>query len=300
MWHLTHGSSQTHSSSPIIVTGEKRLREDDDEDESEDDLAELGYIDKNCDQVRRQINTFIDNGGMKIGEFQKAIGTTSNSYHRFMKQNGRDKGSMSSVYVEAWKFFKRRDMKKLPMPKKQKTVKVTEVDKTKATTSNSTASQPKTTKQVSRIELDLEKIANIELAGEDNDTVPIFDSCDEIRRKIGVYMRHDGVTQAGFVRALKSQFSDPEQKVMTNQLTRFRGHKGSEGGCSSPIFYGGYVFFEKLRLAEGKPKTKHRLGMESHWDYQGMSRRDLRGGFICSADTRPFDTPFGIVFRKIR
>jgi hypothetical protein len=285
-----------HIQMPEFILGEKRPRQDEDEDNSD---LELEYLDKHCDQVRRQINTFIDNGGMKVGEFQKEIGANSNSYYRFMKQHGRDKGAGSSVYINAWKFFKRRELNKIPMPKKQKTVAVPEAGKNKTSTSDS-GPEPKSKKTASQIALDLEKIASIKLDGEENDTVPIFDSCDEIRRKIGAYMRHDGVTQAEFVRALKAQFSDPEQKLRPNQLSRFRGNNGSEGGCGSPIFYSGYVFFEKLRIADGKPKTQHRIGMEGHWKYKGMGRREPQGGYFCGPDTRPFDTPFGVEFRKIR
>lgn len=55
--------------------------------------------------------------------------------------------------------------------------------------------------------------------------------------------------------------------------------KGALTGGSSSVFYGAYVFFEKIRVAEGKPKTQHRLDMEAFWGSQGgVSRESERGG----------------------
>lgn len=55
--------------------------------------------------------------------------------------------------------------------------------------------------------------------------------------------------------------------------------KGALTGASSNVFYGAYVFFEKIRVAEGKPKTQHRLDMEAFWsDQGGVSRESERGG----------------------
>jgi hypothetical protein len=60
---------------------------------------------------RRKIRTLIDNAEMKVGEFQKEINVTSNAYSRFMGQHGPYKGSGSDVYMSAWAFFKKRELK---------------------------------------------------------------------------------------------------------------------------------------------------------------------------------------------
>ena len=51
-----------------------------------------------CDAVRSKIRNFLASGEMKVGEFQKTIGTNSNTYGGFMRQNGAYKGSGSTVY----------------------------------------------------------------------------------------------------------------------------------------------------------------------------------------------------------
>lgn len=219
----------------------------DDEGSDDDDDFNLAP-DKNANQVRRQITTFLDSGAMKVGEFQKAIDVGSVGYYRFMKQNGPTKGMGSDVYYNAWKFFKKRELRGVKMPrKKQKTV--------------TDASGKK--KEVPAHE----DISGIHLEGEDEDDVPVYDSCDEIRRKINAYLKQDGVTQAAFLRELLAQFhADKKPKgIQSSQLQKFRSQSGPNAGNTSSVFYSAYIFFEKLRLAQGKPKSSHRLDMEEAW-----------------------------------
>lgn len=112
-------------------------------------------------------------------------------------------------------------------------------------------------------------ISEIFLPGEQDDTVQIYDTCDEIRKKIAAYMRKDGITQASLLRELQAQFhtSRAPSRMQSSQLTAFRSKKGPSMGNTSSIFYSAYVFFEKLRIKENKPKSKHRLDMENAWPH---------------------------------
>lgn len=57
------------------------------------------------------------------------------------------------------------------------------------------------------------------------------------------------------------------------------GYKGPDTGNTSCVFYAAYVFFEKLRIVESKPKSKHREEMESIWGGKGGfdTTRNQRG-----------------------
>jgi hypothetical protein len=48
--------------------------------------------------------------------------------------------------------------------------------------------------------------------------------------------------------------------------------KGTQSmkGAEKPIFYGAYVYFEKLRIKEGKKKGKKREEMEKIWAPNGV------------------------------
>jgi len=215
------------------------LRADDGDDDDDEDEE----FDWTCDQVRRKITQFIESGEMKVTEFQKTIHANSNSYGRFMKLKGPWKGIDNSTMSGAYKFFKKREREGKAMPKKRKTATVAAAP---------TPDHPEPY-----------------LDGEENDSVEIYDSCDEIRRKISAHLRKPGVTQAQFLRDIAAQFKSTAVKIQSKQLNDFRAKSGADAGNTSRVFYGSYVYFEKLRLKEGKPKSKHRTEMEDIWGKTG-------------------------------
>jgi hypothetical protein len=77
------------------------------------------------------------------------------------------------------------------------------------------------------------------------------------------------VTQAQFLRDIAAQYHTTERKIQSKQLTDFRSKKGPEAGCTSVVFYGSYIFFEKMRLKEGKPKTAARKKCEEMFGPSG-------------------------------
>lgn len=106
-------------------------------------------------------------------------------------------------------------------------------------------------------------ISDIHFHDEKTDNVPVFDSADEIRKKINAHLKTPGLTQAQFCRDLFAQLQAPTCKaIQSKQLADFRAKKGPLSGCTSSVCYTAYVLFEKIRLAKGKPKSAHRLEME--------------------------------------
>jgi len=108
-------------------------------------------------------------------------------------------------------------------------------------------------------------VSGIELEGEEDEAVEVYDTCDELRKKIRAHLKEPGVTQAGFLREIAKTFSDG-RKLSSQQLTQFLGKKGPSAGNASGVFYAGYVYFEKLRIKQKKKKSKFREEMEDIWD----------------------------------
>jgi hypothetical protein len=52
------------------------------------------------------------------------------------------------------------------------------------------------------------------------------------------------------------------KNIQSKVLRDFLDKKGASAGNTSSAFYASYVFFEKMRLKDGKGKSKHRLEME--------------------------------------
>ncbi len=210
-------------------------------EEIDSDDDRLFYITDNPDQVRRKIRAFLNAGEMKVGEFQRALGVSSNAYARFMGQNGPTKGMGCDTYMEAFKFFKRRELMGIKIPRKK-----VKALKGESATANTAA------------------VDTITLDGEENLSVPVYDSCDEIRRKIRAYLMQPNVTQAGFLREIAKTYGDG-RKIQSKVLNDFLGKRGEMAGNTSAVYYGSYVFFEKMRIRDGKPESKHRMDMKARY-----------------------------------
>ncbi|KAF7959251.1 hypothetical protein EAE96_002765 [Botrytis aclada] len=238
--------------------------------EIDSDDERLHIVDQNCDQIRRKIRTFLESGEMKVTEFQKQIGTNSRSYGAFMGQSGKFKGDQSNVYLNAFTFFKKRELQGVKPPKKPKVSKAEEQKKF----------------DVSAIKLD----------GESTTSVPVYDSCDEVRKKIRAYLREPGVTQAAFLREIAKTYPE-EKRIQSKVLNDFLGKKGPSAGNTSSTYYAAYVFFEKVRIRDGKPKSKHREEMEKQWASEGGvdTKTPSSRGYFCFGDERPVEDKYGKV-----
>ncbi|KAK2775400.1 calcineurin is a calcium-dependent [Colletotrichum kahawae] len=85
----------------------------------------------------------------------------------------------------------------------------------------------------------------------------------------------------------------PAPKKATTTTT---ARKGPTAGNTSSVFYAAYVFFEKLRVRDGKPKNKTREEMEARWGPGGFdTERDSSRGFFCAAGTAPVVDKYGRV-----
>ncbi|KAL9560935.1 hypothetical protein ACKAV7_014964 [Fusarium commune] len=187
-----------------------------------------------CNIIRTKLNKLFDSAIMNKAEFRRATGTNSNSLNKFRKQKGPFGGSNSAVWRNAYVWFQQREVMGHKMPDAKKR----------------------------QLEETFPDISDIHLESEETDEVPIYDDCDEIRRKINAHMKIPSVTQAQFCRDIYAQLKAPTCKgIQSKQLSDFRKAKGSNAGVKISVFYGAYVYFEKMRTAQGKPVTKHRVEM---------------------------------------
>ncbi|KAK4454571.1 hypothetical protein QBC34DRAFT_433511 [Podospora aff. communis PSN243] len=281
---------------PISATAQPQKRKSLDQEPAALDInVEDLPIDQNCDQVRRKINRFLDSGEMTKTAFANEIGVSMKSLNNFLSEHGAYKGSGSSSYDLAWAFFKERELRGVAMPKK-KVAKTTAASAASGTAAAAAAATPAAKGAFAFGNSSGLDLSTVVLEGEDTDSVPVFDSCDEIRRKINAHMKNPNVTQAQFCRDILAQLHSPAKpkSIQGSQLQRFRGMKGADAGAGSLVFYGAYVFFEKIRIKEGKSKTKHRLAMEETWP-EGFEREGRRGGYWCLGNERPVMDKLGKV-----
>ncbi|CCM00914.1 uncharacterized protein FIBRA_02960 [Fibroporia radiculosa] len=84
----------------------------------------------------------------------------------------------------------------------------------------------------------------IVLEGEDEDGVPVYDDCNEIRRRIRLLQKQPDFKDIG--------------GINNNSFQRFMKASGPTGGAGNGTYYAAYVYFEKVRIAEGKKTTAKR------------------------------------------
>ena len=199
--------------------------------------------------------------------FQRQVDINSNSYNRFMKFSGPASGIDNETYLAAHRFFLDRELKGIAPPKPKKAKKE---------------------------DLDKFDVSDIHLDGEADDSVPVFDTCDDVRTKIRAHLRQPGMTQAALAREMSKCFADG-RTVHGKTIADFLKKKGPTAGNTSGAYYGAYVYFEKLRVKKGGKKTKKRTEMEA-LHLGGMdTTRPSNWGFLCRADERPYADNYGVL-----
>jgi hypothetical protein len=88
---------------------------------------------------------------------------------------------------------------------------------------------------------------------------PVYDSCNEVRRKIRALLRKGETSIAAFLRELGG--------VNSNSYRQFMQMKDPMQGSGNRIYPAAYHFFERRRLAEGKPKSKLRQESEAAFQH---------------------------------
>ncbi|KAL4968687.1 uncharacterized protein BDV14DRAFT_196987 [Aspergillus stella-maris] len=141
--------------------------------------------------------------------------------------------------------------------------------------------------------------STIYLEGEEDTTVEVYDHCDKIRKKIHAVLKGPLMTRTAFLREILKTFPDcrdePSRALQGTTLTSFLSKKGTRDGATSLIFYAAYVFFEKLRVRDGKPKTAFREEMEDVWEVDEGFDRTTRPNqtFICHVSRVIYDDEYG-------
>lgn len=259
-----------------VVEEKKDLFPEDAPEIDDDDPRIQNSKPETCNAIRRKIRNWTEPGAMKVGEFQKAIGVSSKAYGSFMNRTGTWDGEGCDTYIKAAFFFKKRELQGLPL-------KVSQPKKAKTTSAGAEKMA------------DLPDVSGVELPGEANGSVPIYDTCDEVRKKIRAMLSRDGMTQAAFIREISKTFPD-DRRVSAANLRYFMGQKGTTGGNTNATFYAGYVFFEKQRIKSGKPKTKFREEMEKAHGTMGMdTEHGANTGLFCFGNERPYVDKYGRV-----
>ncbi|KAF9479049.1 hypothetical protein BDN70DRAFT_879204 [Pholiota conissans] len=120
---------------------------------------------------------------------------------------------------------------------------------------------------------------DIKLPREDEREIPIYDDCNEIRRKIRRLQKTPGFKLNHWLKDIGN--------INNNSYARFMRYEGETGGASNGTYYAAYVYFEKVRILEGMKKTTTRLANERQHSRTGFSRK-LPSRWIWVRDGEPW------------
>lgn len=155
-------------------------------------------------------------------------------------------------------------------PRKRKSDAIDETTPT-ASEHTSNAKKPKKTSARAGTNQGLTDVSDITLDGELDCSVPVYMTCDEVRRHMKRQLAKPGVSKASLARALTAMYPvDSGKNVSSANVTYFLGRKGVRGGNTCDTFYAGYCFFEKERIKLSKKKTDWRETMEEEHGPSGF------------------------------
>ncbi|RDB28828.1 hypothetical protein Hypma_015372 [Hypsizygus marmoreus] len=112
---------------------------------------------------------------------------------------------------------------------------------------------------------------DVKLVGEDEGPVPVYDDCAEVRRKIGLLQKTAGWKVTHWLKEIGG--------INNNSFGRFMKEKGRTDGASNGTYYAAYVYFEKVRILEGKKRTAKRISNESTMP-DGYPLENRRRGWV--------------------
>lgn len=235
---------------------------------------------KTPNMIRNELQRYIDTSGRTQKDILEEMGVNSNSFRRFMNPKTY-KNSWSAIenstYMAAGRLLAR--VKHEEKENKKKAKKQTAATKRKAKDDAAATPLPPAEKKVKtsgsnksasekRAEAEewMRRVVETSAPGADI----IYDSCPQVVKKIkDCLYKNKGVTKASFCRiALEG--------TNNNSLARFlAGKKQDQQGCI--VYKLAYCFFEKLRIMEGKPKSKERLKNEQEQGPDGFSTKSPTG-----------------------
>ncbi|KAK1746921.1 RuBisCO large chain family protein [Skeletonema marinoi] len=255
-------------------TGQPKVDEDDDDDEPKPWEME-GWVprtkngkQKSPNVIRGELQRYIDkckaDGTMTQTKIIETMGVNNNTYRRFMNpKTYKDQWSalQNGTYSSAARLL---EEVKYSEAKAKKSAGSSAKRKAATSTTGEVAPASKKSKKDQATEL-INRISAVEGV---SDGSAIYDSCPVVVAKIKEFLQRDGITKAMLLKALGD--------INSNSLNRFLSGK-QQDQCGNVTYQKAYVFFEKLRIMEGKAKSTKRLSNEEQ-NPQGFSTTKARAG----------------------
>ena len=236
---------------------------------------------------------FLATKEMSTGDFIAELGVNGNTFYKFMNNRYKDKkwgAAAGGAYWAAMAYFNRQAAaKKAAKGKgkgKGKGKRKRGADDGGAKAAEKAAKEERAAKRREGTLL-LAKIEEVELdddAADEDGNAYVYDNCDVVRRKCSRFLASGLTTKTAWLKAMG---------VNPNSFNGFMNFNGKGAGAGNCSYVRAFVFFEKLRVLEKKPKSKLRVTNEARWP-TGYPLRHDNGKRWCVAGERPDKSIFDI------
>ena len=218
---------------------------------------------KTPNQIRNEFQRYLDSCGRTQGSVLEEIRINNNSFRKFMNpktyKNQWSAAQNGTYWAAAKLLAQEKHAAKQQAGKKRKPA---------AAADAGASGVVKKAKTESRA--DAEAWLHKVMAGT-NATTVVYDSCPEVVKKIKQCLQdHPGLTRAAFCKVALLGSNN-------NALARFLAAKGQDQS-GNQVYPRAYAFFEKLRLQEGKAKSKIRIKNEAEQGATGFSTKPSNAG----------------------
>ncbi|KAI0397644.1 hypothetical protein F5Y17DRAFT_414049 [Xylariaceae sp. FL0594] len=213
------------------------------------------------EEVRQRVRNLLDAEIATQHEFAKMLNCSSSSLSWWLSFEGglgRPTKRGGSIFHSAYAWIRQREVAGCKVPERLKRVAPyvpLDPKKKNSTLNGGSRSYVRTRRTSSHRDIIQAEMNCIILDGQEDDSVEIYDSCDEVRRKIEEYLspaNNPGLTPTRFCRDLAQMLAPAAdgsvRRVGHSQLAHFRSYRGARSGAKNIVFYAAYVFFEKLRI----------------------------------------------------
>ena len=181
-------------------------------------------------------------------------------------------GAKLLARLEHEKEIAKRTTKKVTGGKRKSGDAVDIVDSTKKTKTDDTPRK----RTSAEIKQEAEELIRRINAVEDVNESVVYDTCPEVVNGIKSFLLRDGVNKAMLCSALGN--------INNNSMARFLSGK-KQDQCGNVTYRAAYIFLEKLRILEDRPKSKTRLRNEVA-NPSGV-RHSVSGNFFVACVVRP-------------
>ncbi|KAJ7655026.1 hypothetical protein DFH06DRAFT_992842 [Mycena polygramma] len=112
---------------------------------------------------------------------------------------------------------------------------------------------------------------DVELETDPDGEIPVYDTPGDVRRKIRALLSTPGFKVTHWLQEIGG--------INSNSYGRFMKEKNKHDGAANGTYYAAYCYFEKVRIAENKPKSAGRKKAERE-SSGGHVLEDRRKGWV--------------------